>query len=129
VKVPQIIPAINDAAIERILDTAAALGVKGAGYVLLRLPLEVRDIFREWLMANFPARHRHVFKLIRDMRGGKDYDPTFGKRMTGSGPIAWMVGRRFEAACEKLGLNAAKTSLAVEHFAPPHRPAEQLSLF
>jgi DNA repair photolyase len=129
VMVAPVIPAINDAEIERILDTAAAIGVKGAGYVLLRLPLEVRDLFREWLMTNFPDRYRHVFKLIRDMRGGKDYDPTFGKRMTGSGPIAWMIGRRFESACEKLGLNATKSRLTTEHFEPPHRPAEQLSLF
>ena len=63
-----------------------AAGVKEAGYVLLRLPLEVRDLFREWLMANFPDRYRHVFKLIRDMRGGKDYDFNWGERMTGSGP-------------------------------------------
>ena len=110
VMVAPVIPAINDAEIERILDAAAALGVKGAGYVLLRLPLEVRDLFREWLMANFPDRYRHVFKLIRDMRGGKDYDSTWGKRMTGAGPIAWMIGRRFEVACEKLGLNKARTS-------------------
>jgi DNA repair photolyase len=129
VMVAPVIPAINDSEIERILDTAAALGVKGAGYVLLRLPLEVRDIFREWLMANFPDRARHVFKLVRDMRGGKDYDATFGKRMTGSGPIAWMIGRRFEAACEKLGLNAGMSKLTTEHFSPPHRPAEQLRLF
>ena len=129
VMVAPVIPAINDAEIERILDTAAALGVKGAGYVLLRLPLEVRDLFREWLMTNFPDRCRHVFRLIRDMRGGKDYDSTFGKRMTGSGPIAWMIGRRFETACEKLGLNAGKTRLTTEHFVPPHRPSQQLSLF
>jgi DNA repair photolyase len=129
VMVAPVIPAINDSEIERILDTAAALGVKGAGYVLLRLPLEVRDIFREWLMANFPDRYRHVFKLVRDMRGGQDYDATFGQRMTGSGPIAWMIGRRFEAACEKLGLNAATSKLTTEHFAPPHRAAKQLSLF
>jgi DNA repair photolyase len=129
VMVAPIIPAINDAEIERILDTAAALGVKGAGYVLLRLPLEVRDLFREWLIANFPDRYRHVFRLIRDMRGGKDYDSAFGQRMTGSGPIAWMIGRRFEAACQKLGLNAGKARLTTEHFCPPHRPAQQLSLF
>jgi DNA repair photolyase len=129
VMVAPVIPAINDSEIERILDTAAALGVKGAGYVLLRLPLEVRDIFREGLMANFPDRYRHVFKLIRDMRGGRDYDATFGKRMTGSGPIAWMIGRRFEAACEKLKLNTGMTRLTTEHFVPPHRPTEQLSLF
>jgi DNA repair photolyase len=129
VMVAPVIPAINDSEIERILDTASALGVKGAGYVLLRLPLEVRDIFREWLMENFPDRYRHVFKLIRDMRGGKDYDATFGKRMTGSGPVAWMIGRRFEAACEKLKLNAGTTRLTTEHFAPPPRPTAQLSLF
>ena len=97
--------------------------------MLLRLPLEVRDLFREWLMANFPDRYRHVFKLIRDMRGGKDYDSNCGKRMTGSGPIAWMIGRRFEAACEKLGLNKARTKLTTEHFSPPQREGAQLDLF
>ncbi len=86
--------------------------------MLLRLPLEVRDLFREWLMANYPDRYRHVFKLIRDMRGGKDYDSTWGKRMKGSGPYAWMIGRRFEMACEKLGLNAAKFSLIDRAFPP-----------
>jgi DNA repair photolyase len=129
VMVAPVIPAINDAEIERILDAAAALGVKGAGYVLLRLPLEVRDLFREWLMANFPDRYRHVFKLVRDMRGGKDYDSAWDKRMTGAGPIAWMIGRRFEAACEKLGLNKARSSLTTEHFSPPRQEAAQLSLF
>ena len=129
VMVAPIIPAINDAEIERILDAAAALGVKEAGYVLLRLPLEVRDLFREWLLANFPDRYRHVFKLVREMRGGKDYDSTFGKRMTGAGPIAWMIGRRFEAACEKLNLNTTRTKLATEHFSAPRREADQLSLF
>jgi DNA repair photolyase len=129
VMVAPVIPAINDAEIERILDSAAALGVKGAGYVLLRLPLEVRDLFREWLMANFPDRYRHVFKLIRDMRGGKDYDSTFGKRQTGEGPIAWMIGRRFEAACEKLDLNKTRARLTTDHFSPPRHGVEQLSLF
>jgi len=129
VMVAPVIPAINDAEIERILDAAAAAGVQGAGYVLLRLPLEVRDLFREWLIANFPDRYRHVFKLIRDMRGGKDYDSEFGKRMTGSGPIAWMIGRRFEAACEKLGLNQARAKLTTEHFSPPRSAAAQFTLF
>ena len=129
VMVAPVIPAIHDAEIERILDAAAALGVKGAGYVLLRLPLEVRDLFREWLIANFPDRYRHVFKLVRDMRGGKDYDSAWDKRMTGAGPVAWMIGRRFEAACEKLGLNKGRTSLTTEHFSPPRQKAAQLSLF
>src|SRR5271170_1962708 len=127
--VAPVIPAINDAEIERILEAVAATGVRHAGYVLLRLPLEVRDLFREWLMANFPDRYRHVFKLIRDMRGGKDYDSSFGARMTGKGPIAWMIGRRFEVACERLGFNATSVRTTTEHFRPPHPASEQLSLF
>jgi len=129
VMVAPIIPAINDAEIERILDAAVLAGVKSAGYVLLRLPLELRDLFREWLQENFPDRVGHVFKLIREMRGGKDYDATFGKRMTGSGPYAWMIGRRFETACEKRGINQKKVALTTEHFKPPRPRAEQLSLF
>jgi DNA repair photolyase len=129
VMVAPVIPAINDAEIERILDAAAACGVRGAGYVLLRLPLEVRDLFREWLQANFPDRERHVFALIRQTRGGKDYDATFGKRMTGGGPYAWMIGKRFDTTCARLGLNVTKTELTTEHFRPPRAPAEQLDLF
>ncbi len=129
VMVAPIIPAINDAEIERILDAAAACGVEGAGYVLLRLPLEVRDLFREWLQANFPDRERHVFALIRQTRGGKDYDATFGKRMTGGGPYAWMIGKRFKTTCSRLGLNMDRPPLATEHFKPPRAKSEQLSLF
>jgi DNA repair photolyase len=128
VMVAPVIPALNEAEIERILDAAAAVGVREAGYVLLRLPLEVRDLFREWLMANFPDRYRHVFKLIRDTRGGKDYDSSWNTRMTGAGPVAWMIGRRFELACDKLGFNKTRTRLTTEHFNPPRPAAEQLSL-
>jgi DNA repair photolyase len=128
VMVAPIIPAINDAEIERILDAASIAGVGDAGYVLLRLPLELRDLFREWLMANFPDRYRHVLTLIRDMRGGKDYDATWGRRMKGSGPYAWMIGRRFEIACERLGLNVEKVKLTTEHFRTSPG-AQQLSLF
>jgi hypothetical protein len=70
-----------------------------------------------------------VFKLVRDMHGGKDYDSSWGKRMTGAGPIAWMIGRRFEAACEKLNLNKTNTKLTTEHFSPPKPASAQLSLF
>jgi len=129
VMVAPVIPAINDAEIERILDAAAQAGVRHAGYVLLRLPLEVRDLFREWLKANFPDRADHVFKLVRETRGGKDYDSTWGKRMTGSGPIAWMIGRRFEVACERLGFNAARASTTTAHFRPPRPASAQLDLF
>src|ERR1700729_2824297 len=127
--VAPVIPAINDAEIERILEAVASTGVRNAGYVLLRLPLEVRDLFREWLLANFPDRYRHVFTLIRDMRGGRDYDSQWGTRMKGTGPMAWMIGRRFEIACEKLGLNKRRSKLTTDHFAKPKRSGEQLSLF
>jgi DNA repair photolyase len=127
--VAPVIPAINDAEIERILEAVAATGVRHAGYVLLRLPLEIRDLFSEWLKENFPDRHNHVFKLIRDTRGGKDYDSTWGKRMTGAGPIAWMIGRRFEVACERLGFNTTSVQTTTEHFRPPQPATQQLSLF
>ena len=129
VMVAPVIPAINDANIERILDAAAMAGVKGAGYVLLRLPLEVRDLFVEWLKANYPDRAEHVMKLVRDMRGGKDYNSTWGTRMKGTGPYAWTIGRRFEIACERLGLNKHKMPLSTEQFRSPKPRAEQLSLF
>src|SRR5579871_6910174 len=127
--VAPIIPALNDAEIERILEAVAEAGVRHAGYVLLRLPLELRDLFREWLIENFPDRYRHVIKLIRETRGGKDYDSTFGKRMTGSGPIAWMIGRRFEVACERLGFNKTSVRTTTEHFQRPRPAAQQLDLF
>ena len=129
VMVAPIIPALNDSEIERILDRAQAVGVREAGYVMLRLPLEVRDLFREWLVTNYPDRARHVFKLIRDMRDGKDYDSEWGKRMKGTGPYAWLIGRRFEVACERLGLNKKKLKLSTEHFRHPRPDDAQLSLF
>ncbi len=129
VMVAPVIPALNDSEIERILDAAAHAGVKEAGYILLRLPLEVRDLFREWLVANFPDRYRHVFGLVRDMRAGRDYDSRWGLRMKGVGPLAWMIGRRFEVACEKLGLNRKKARLTCDDFSPPLRSGEQLRLF
>jgi DNA repair photolyase len=129
VMVAPIIPALTDNETERILEAAVTAGVQSAGYVILRLPLEVRDLFKEWLTANYPDRASHVFKLVRDMRGGKDYDSTWSKRMKGVGPYAWMIGRRFEVACQKLGLNKEKARLTTEHFRAPKPGAEQLSLF
>ena len=129
VMVAPVIPALTDMEMERILDAAHAAGVREAGYVLLRLPLELRDLFREWLKENYPEREKHVFKLIRDMRGGKDYDSTWGTRMKGTGPYAWMIGRRFEVACEKLGMNVKRTQLTTEHFRKPKPETEQLNLF
>jgi DNA repair photolyase len=127
--VAPVIPALNDSEIERVLDAVAHAGAKEASYVLLRLPLEVRDLFREWLLANYPDRYRHVFTLIRDMRGGRDYDSQWGTRMKGTGPMAWMIGRRFEIACEKLGLNKRRSKLTTDHFVRPKASGQQLSLF
>ena len=129
VMVAPVIPALNDSEMERILDAAAHAGVREAGYTLLRLPLEVRDLFREWLMSNYPDRYRHVFTLIRDMRGGRDYDSQWGTRMKGTGPMAWMIGRRFEIACDKFGLNKRRSKLTTSHFDRPKRGGEQLALF
>jgi len=127
--VAPVIPAINDAETERILEAVAETGVRHAGYVLLRLPLELKDLFRQWLIENFPDRYRHVINLIRETHGGKDYDSSWGKRMTGSGPIAWMIGRRFEVASERLGFNLTSVKTTTEHFRPPRPATEQLDLF
>jgi DNA repair photolyase len=129
VMVAPVIPAINDAEIETILTRAHALGAREAGYVMLRLPLEVRDLFSEWLQEHFPERHDRVMSLVRDMRDGKDYDSTFGKRMTGSGPYAWMIGRRFETAAARIGFNRTRLKLRTDLFEPRPSTAAQLSLF
>ncbi|QPC42110.1 PA0069 family radical SAM protein [Kaustia mangrovi] len=128
VMVAPVIPALNDREIEAILKAASAAGVGEAGYVLLRLPLEVRDIFREWLMAERPDAAGHVLSLIRSMREGKDYDATWGRRQTGTGPYAWTMGRRFELACKTLGLNRRRLSLNTDLFKRPPQKGEQLSL-
>jgi DNA repair photolyase len=124
-----IIPAINDFEIEAILARAHAAGAREAGYVLLRLPLEVRDIFAEWLRAHYPDKFKRVLTLMRSAREGKLYDARFGGRMTGSGPYAWMIGRRFEAAAVRLGLAATRIPLRTDLFAPPARQGQQLRLF
>jgi len=124
-----IIPAINDSEIEAILARAQAAGAREAGYVLLRLPLEVRDIFAEWLRAHYPDKLKHMLSLMRTVRQGKLYDSRFGARMTGSGPYAWMIGRRFEAAAARLGLAGTRIRLRNDLFRPPNRQGEQLRLF
>ncbi len=127
VMVAPIIPGLNDHEIERILDSAHAMGALEAGYVLLRLPLEVSPIFKDWLLRNYPDRYRHVLSLVRSMRGGKDYDAEWGKRMRGEGPYAWQIGRRFEIAAKRLGINVNKRRLRTDLFeATPG--SEQLSL-
>ena len=128
VMVAPVIPGLNDAEIERILDSAYAAGAREAGYVLLRLPLEVSPIFKDWLLRHYPDRFRHVMSLVRSMRDGKDYDSEWGKRMKGSGPYAWQIGRRFELAAKRLGLNLEKRTLRTDLFEPRKKASEQLML-
>ncbi len=128
VMVAPVIPALNESEIERILEAAQAAGVREAGYALLRLPLEVRDIFKEFLEREYPDRARHVLSVIRSMRGGKDYDSDWGKRMRGDGPYAWQIGRRFEMAAARLGLNRERLRLRTDLFTAPGSEA-QLDLF
>jgi DNA repair photolyase len=132
VMVAPIIPAVNDSEIEKIMTRAYAAGAREAGYVMLRLPLELRDIFREWLLVHYPDRLRHTLSLVQSTHGGKDYDSQWGKRMAGSGPYAWMIGRRFEIAAARLGYNETPTRLRADLFHPPENQASgprQLSLF
>ena len=123
-----IIPALNDAEIETILKRAKAAGAQEAGYVLLRLPHELRDLFREWLRENYPDREAHIYSLIRSMRGGKENDTTWGRRLRGSGPYAWQIGRRFEIATKRLGLNDHKFELRTDLFSPPVLAGQQMRL-
>lgn len=128
VMVAPLIPALNDPEIEKILTRAHAAGAHEAGYVILRLPLEISDLFQEWLEENAPDRAKHVMSLVRSMRGGKDYDSSWGKRMRGQGPYAWQIGRRFELVAKRLGLNRKSFSLRTDLFKPPVLPGQQMSL-
>jgi len=128
VLVSPIIPALNDHEIERVLEAARTAGATEASYVLLRLPLEVSPLFRDWLLRNYPDRYRHVMSLVRSMRGGKDYDAEFGKRMKGAGPYAWQIGRRFDLATKRLGFNPTRRQLRDDLFVPPLGTGVQLSL-
>jgi DNA repair photolyase len=125
-----VVPAINDHELEAILEAAAAAGAGTAGYVLLRLPGEVRDLFFEWLDLHFPDRAQKVRHRIRELRGGRDNDPRFGQRMRGQGPWAALLRRRFEAACRKHGLGSHRDHpLDTDLFRPPTRSPGQMELW
>jgi DNA repair photolyase len=128
VMVAPIIPGLTDQEMERILDSARAAGAREAGYVVLRLPLEVSPIFKDWLLRHYPDRYRHVMSLVRSMRDGKDYDSEWGKRMKGAGPYAWQIGRRFEIAAKRLGLNIERRTLRTDQFVAAAKENEQLML-
>ncbi len=125
-----VVPAINDHELEAVLDASAAAGAKTAGYVLLRLPGEVRELFFEWLELHFSERAQRVRNRIRELRGGGDNDPRFGHRMRGQGPWAELLKRRFEAACRRNGLGSGRAApLTTSLFRPPNRSPDQMELW
>ncbi|MCA0401718.1 MAG: PA0069 family radical SAM protein [Proteobacteria bacterium] len=125
-----IIPAINDHEIEALLEAVAQAGAKEAHSILLRLPLELRDLFREWLLTHFPGKMRHVMSLVQSTRGGADYRAEFHERFRGTGPYAEMIQKRFRLALERNGLSKRGMGrLRTDLFRPPVLPGQQLSLF
>lgn len=129
VMVAPVIPAINDHEIERILEAAVRSGAQWAGHVMLRLPHEVKDLFREWLQAHHPLRAGHVMSLVQQMRGGRDNDPNFGSRMRGEGAYAQLIHARFKTAMRRLGLDKPpREELSTAHFRVPQPLKGQMSL-
>ncbi|CAN1490538.1 SplB DNA repair photolyase [Rhabdaerophilaceae bacterium] len=124
-----LIPSINDHEIEALLEASHAAGAREAGYVLLRLPLELRDLFREWLASHFPGKLRHVLSLVQSTRGGRDYVADFETRQTGTGAYADLIAKRFRLACERLGIDRRHQRLRTDLFCRPILPGEQMSLF
>jgi len=124
------IPALNDSEMEQILERARAAGATSAAYTLLRLPLELEDLFKEWLETHFPAKATHVLSLVAQTHGGRLYDSTWSKRMTGAGPYADVLRLRFERTCRRLGFNERTTQkLDASRFMPPPQKGDQLALF
>jgi DNA repair photolyase len=128
VLVAPVIPSLNDEEVEKILAAAYQAGAREAGYVLLRLPLELRHLVREWLLEHHPGKLDRVMSLVKETRDGKDYDARFGIRQTGEGPYAWTLGRRFEIAARKLGFNREKLRLSTDLFRVPGRENEPVQL-
>lgn len=129
VLVAPIIPVLNDPELETILQRCAGQGARSAGYVLLRLPLEVAPLFEEWLQAHYPLKAQHVLTRIRDTRAGELYRAQFGQRMSGSGAFAAIIGRRFDAACQRLDLGGREMTLNTTLFRVPAEESDQLALF
>jgi DNA repair photolyase len=114
-----IIPGLNDHELKAVIERGAQAGARIAHYTVLRLPLEIKDLFREWLQAERPQRAARVMSLVRQMRGGKDYDPQWGRRMKGEGPIADLIRARFAAACKRHGVNRERFVLDLGQFRRP----------
>ncbi|HET9350628.1 MAG TPA: PA0069 family radical SAM protein [Burkholderiales bacterium] len=132
VMIAALIPALNDKTMEQVLEAAAAAGAKEAAYVILRLPYELKTVFKEWLAAHYPQRAQHVMSIVRQMRGGRDNDPCFGTRMSGTGTYAELIEKRFDLACRRFGLNRREApQLDCTRFRPPvltSRAGAQLKL-
>jgi DNA repair photolyase len=124
-----VIPGLNDHELEAVLERAAEAGAVGAGYVVLRLPREIKDLFREWLEESVPDRARRVMSLVRQMRAGRDYDPNWGARMKGEGPIAELLGKRFAVAKRRFGLDRPSAPYDLTRFRKPGSAVDQLDLF
>ena len=123
-----VIPALNDTEMESVLSAAAGAGVMHAGYVMLRLPHEVKILFREWLETHYPLKTDHVMNMVKDIRGGRENDPDFGSRMRGKGVYAEIIAGRFRKICNALGLNKQDVLLHTGGFTPPLRAGSQLNL-
>jgi DNA repair photolyase len=134
VMVAPVVPALSDKSIEEVLEAASEAGAKSAAYIVMRLPHELKELFREWLAAHYPLRAEHVMSVVQQLRGGKDNDPRFGERMTGTGLFADLLGQRFEIACKRFGLDGRDSGgreppdLDVTRFRAPSA-AGQMSLF
>ncbi|MFC7049689.1 PA0069 family radical SAM protein [Emcibacter nanhaiensis] len=126
-----VIPSLTDHELENILAAARAAGARSAGYIMLRLPLEIKKLFREWLEEEAPDRARRIIHLLQEMHGGKDYSSSYSERMRGSGPYADLVAQRFKKCCFRLGLNqrTAEDELTLDLFQPPLDDGTQMSLF
>ncbi len=129
VMVAPVVPGLTDHEMEPILEAAADAGAKGASWIMLRLPLEVAPLFREWVEARVPLRAAKVMARVREARGGKDYDAEWGKRMRGEGVFAGLIGQRFKLAVARYGLAQDLPALRSDLFAPPPRAGDQLALF
>jgi DNA repair photolyase len=128
VMVAPVIPFLTDRFMEEVLERAREAGADTAGYVLLRLPHEVAPLFKAWLEAHYPMKGAHIMSLIHQMRGGRDYDSTFGARHRGTGTLAELIARRFHLACERLGFSRERPPLDTTRFRPP-KATPQLDLF
>ena len=124
-----VIPMLNDSEIETVLSAIQEAGARSASYVMLRLPHEVKQLFREWLQIHYPLKAKRIMNIVRDMRGGKDYDARFGTRQTGQGSYAELFAQRFRLRCKKLGINKAMPELDISQFTGAGGTHAQLDMF